>query len=542
MKKIFFGLLLSMVLFMPMLPAIAQDVEGPRYGGTLVAALPDDPPTLAVWLSSSFLVRMVGPQIMEGLLDQEPDLTPKPLLAESWTVSPDGLTWTFRIRRGVKWHDGKPLTADDVVFSVNEVWLKHLSDAATRWKLFGLKAEKVDNYTVVFKLEKRNVYATHYWDSHFGPIIPKHLFEGTDIEKNPYNLKPVGTGPFRFKEYVKGSHIIFEKNPDYWQKDKQGNRLPYLDRLVFRIMPDATSRLMAMEKREVDYQSYPGFPVESAQKLKELGFKIGADPVSGLARIQRIHMNQRKPPLSSLNVRKALLHAMDRTEILQKAAYGFGVVSIGPLHQQSPAYKDFINHDVPKYEYNPEKANRLLDEAGFKRGSDGIRFKLTITINRGLSQDATVAELLRDHFQKVGIQLEIQKVDEATRLTLAAKRQFDLTMWGPSISGPSPEAVRNYWHSSLVDTPGGFLNPSGINDKEIDGFTENVGSIQDPAKRNQLCKDFQRRMVENVYELWLYDALIVSAWNPDYVGLPQKVWGHYDALSNVWWKKGKLIK
>jgi peptide/nickel transport system substrate-binding protein len=542
MRRILLGLLLSVFLFMPMIPVIAQDIEVPRYGGTLVAVLPDDPPTLALWLSSSFLTRMVGPQIMEGLLDQEPDLTPKPLLAESWTVSSDGLKWTFRLRRGVKWHDGKPFTADDVVFSVNEVWLKHLGDAVNRWKIFGLKAEKVDDLTVVFNLEKRNVYATYYWDSHFGPIIPKHLFEGTDIQKNPYNLKPVGTGPFRFKEYVKGSHISLEKNPDYWQKDERGSSLPYLDRLVFRIMPDTASRLMSMEKREVDYQSYPGFPVESAQKLKELGFRIGADPISGLARIQRIAMNQRNPPLSNLKVRKALLHAMNREEILQKAAYGFGVVSIGPLHQQSPAYKDLINHNVPKYEYSPTKANQLLDEAGYKRGSDGNRFKLTILINRSLSQDVTAAELIRDHFQKVGIQLEIQKVDFVTRAALSAKHQFDLTMWGPSISGPSPEAVRNYWHSSLINASGEFFNPSGINDKEIDWFTDNVASIQDPAKRNQLCKDFQKRMVENVYELWLYDALIVSAWNPDYVGLPQKVWGHYDALSKVWWKKGQLIK
>jgi peptide/nickel transport system substrate-binding protein len=380
MRRILLGLLLSVFLFMPMIPVIAQDIEVPRYGGTLVAVLPDDPPTLALWLSSSFLT-----QIMEGLLDQEPDLTPKPLLAESWTVSSDGLKWTFRLRRGVKWHDGKPFTADDVVFSVNEVWLKHLGDAVNRWKIFGLKAEKVDDLTVVFNLEKRNVYATYYWDSHFGPIIPKHLFEGTDIQKNPYNLKPVGTGPFRFKEYVKGSHISLEKNPDYWQKDERGSSLPYLDRLVFRIMPDTASRLMSMEKREVDYQSYPGFPVESAQKLKELGFRIGADPISGLARIQRIAMNQRNPPLSNLKVRKALLHAMNREEILQKAAYGFGVVSIGPLHQQSPAYKDLINHNVPKYEYSPTKANQLLDEAGYKRGSDGNRLEFNLRFRRWTS-------------------------------------------------------------------------------------------------------------------------------------------------------------
>jgi peptide/nickel transport system substrate-binding protein len=360
------------------------------------------------------------------------------------------------------------------------------------------------------------------------------------MEKNPFNLKPVGTGPFKIIEYIKGSHITLVKNQDYWGKDTRGNKLPYLDRVVFRIMPDTTSRLMAMEKREVDYQSYPGFPVESAQKLKESGFMIGAEPISGQARIQRVFINLRKPPLSDLTVRKALFYAINREEILKKAAYGFGVVSIGPLHQKSPAYKEIINFDVPKYEYNPDKANRLLDEAGYKRGSDGIRFKLTITINRGLSIDSSIAELMRDYFQAVGVQLDIQKVDEATRLSLGAKRQFDLTMLGGTVSGPSPDTAREWWHSSLINNPDGWTNIGGIDDKKIDLCLDNAPTTLDKVQRNQYWKEFQRLMVENVNEWWLFDTFIVTAWNPDFVGLPQKVWGHYDPLTYVWWKKGKL--
>ena len=534
MKKVILALVLLLVVFL----TVAAHAQ-PRYGGTLVCVLPDDPPTLATWLSASFLPRMVAPQIVEGLLSHEPDLTPKPLLAEAWTVSNDGLTWTFKLRKGVKWHDGKPFTADDVVFTVEEVWLKHSPDTMSRWKPIGLTATKVDDNTVVFNFNKAYAFTTNYLSSHFGPIVPKHLFEGKDVPTNPFNLKPVGTGPFKFVEYVKGSHITLSKNPDYWGKDDQGRKLPYLDRIVFRVMPDVTARLLAMEKGEVDYQSYPGFPAEAAKKLQESGLKIGAEPISGLARIQRVFPNHRNKTLSDVRVRRALYHAMNREEILKKAYYGFGKVSIGPLHQGSPLYKDLINYDVPKYEYSPEKANRLLDEAGVKKGADGSRFKLTAVLNRAQATDITIAELLRDYFKAVGVQLEIQQVDEATRQSMVAKRQFDLTMWGPITSGPSPDYVKFQWHSSMKDSPNAFANPIGLSNSRVDWILDNAGTVFDKTKQTQLWKEFQKIMVEEVAEFWLYDALILSARNPDYEGLPQMVWGHYDALSNVWWKKGK---
>ena len=206
MKKGILILVLSLIVCL----TVAGHAQ-PRYGGTLVCVLPDDPPTLATWLSSSFLPRMVAPQIVEGLLSHEPDLTPKPLLAESWTVSSDGLTWTFKLRKGVQWHDGKPFTADDVVFTVEEVWLKHSPDTMSRWKPLGLTVSKVDDHTILFNFKKAYAFTTNYLSSHFGPIVPKHLFEGKDVPTNPFNLKPIGTGPFKFAEYVKGSHITLSK-------------------------------------------------------------------------------------------------------------------------------------------------------------------------------------------------------------------------------------------------------------------------------------------------------------------------------------------
>jgi peptide/nickel transport system substrate-binding protein len=518
-------------------PSAADDK--PRYGGTLVSVLPDDPPTLATWTSASFLPRMVTPQIVEGLVSHAPDLSPKPGLATEWSVSPDGLVYTFRLREGVRWHDGVPFTADDVVFSVNEVWLKHLGAARSRWEPVGVTAEKLDDHTVRLRLKRPYVYALTYMAAYTAPIIPKHLFENGDFESNPYNERPIGTGAFKFEGYTRGSHITLVRNPDYWGRDEDGNKLPYLNRVIFRIMPDVTARTMAASKHEIDYQNFPGFPVETVEALKGMKYKVAAEQVAGIARVQRVFINGRSGPLSKVEVRKALYSAIDRETLLQKAGYGFGKVSISPLNAGSAAYSEYIVGDVNQYPFDIDRANRMLDAAGFPKGADGTRFKLRMVISRGLSSDESISELMRDTFAKVGVSLEIQKVDEATRLALVGKRDFDLSMLGGTVSGPTPDSPNYFWISSLRDVPGGWNNPSGIADPQIDAYLRQGAEELDPVKRNQIWRDFQSRMMNMAYEWYLFDVPVVSAWNPDFVGLPQKVWGHYDSFERIWWRKGK---
>lgn len=516
----------------------AQTAEEPRFGGTFISVLPDDPPTLASWISASFLPRMTTPSVVEGLVRYDEALNPIPLLAESWEVSPDGLQFTFNLRKDVKFHDGTPFDADDVVFSVKELWLKHISDARGRWSGVGLQVEKTGDHTVVFKLDRPFVYAFNYLGSHHGPIVSSELYEGTDPTTNPNNLKPIGTGPFKFVEYVKGSHIELVRNEDYWQKDEQGNQLPYLDRVVMRVIPDPTSRTLAMSKGEVDYQNYPGFPVETVETLRNAGFVVGTETIAGAAWIQRVFLNQRTGPLADVRVRRAAFHALDRDALLTKAGYGFGVVSTGPLNQLSPAYKDLVKKDLPVYGYDPEEAKRLLDEAGYPVKEDGTRFTLKFVINRSLSVDSAVADLMRDYFRTVGIQLDVSKVDEATRLAAAGKHDFDLTMLGGTISGPSPDAPSLYWLSRLRDSTDGWSNIAGINDPELDELLVKGSTALDSAERKEIWDKFQAKMVDDARELWLWDIRNVSVWSPDFGGLPLKPWGQYEPYTRIWWKKG----
>ena len=212
----------------------------PIHGGTLTWVVVREPPVLIPLTTSAGGSTEIGPNVVEGLLAFDQDLRPRPLLATAWQVSQDGLRYTFELRRGVTWHDGKPFTSADVASSISALKQVHPRGRAT----FANVAEVLtpDEHTAIIVLSKPAPYLLSALSSSESPIVPKHLYEGTDVVANPHNSAPVGTGPFVFKEFVKGSHVILDRNPNYWDKPK-----PYLDRLVVRFVPDAAARAAALE-------------------------------------------------------------------------------------------------------------------------------------------------------------------------------------------------------------------------------------------------------------------------------------------------------
>ena len=233
----------------------------PKYGDTFIVGMSSDPATLNGAISGSVNDKTVASNIFSMLFRLDYKMNPVPDLAEEWTISDDGLVYTFKLRDGVKWHDGTPFTSADVKFSMDEAYMK-LHPRTDNFNSFIESVETPDDKTVVFKLKKpygafMNALAYDVY------IIPKHLYENTDIRNNPYNIKPVGTGPFIFEEWSRGSHITLKKNPDYFQKG-----LPYLDKLVFRIIPNAASRVLALGTGEIHYLSYQALPSSAIAELK----------------------------------------------------------------------------------------------------------------------------------------------------------------------------------------------------------------------------------------------------------------------------------
>jgi len=225
--------------------AIAEtSASAQKPGGTLVQITQPEPPNLAPYISTSAPIGQVTAKVYEGLLEYGFDLKPKPSLAESWEVAPDGKTVTFKLRKDVNFHDGKPFTSADVQFTIMEVLKKvHPRGISTFRDVTAV--ETPDDYTAIFKLNNAAPYMLAALSGYESPMLPKHIFSQGDIKTHPNANSPIGTGPFKFVEWRRGELVRLDKNPNYWRKG-----LPYLDRVVVRFINDETTRTAALEKGE----------------------------------------------------------------------------------------------------------------------------------------------------------------------------------------------------------------------------------------------------------------------------------------------------
>jgi len=366
-----------------------------------------------------------------------------------------------------------------------------------------------------------------------GFVIPKHLYENTDILKNPYNLKPVGTGPFVFKEWKKGSHITLERNPSYFKKGK-----PYLDRIIIKIVPDASSRMIAFEAKEIDYLYYINLPASEVSRFKNRpGYVVSSKGHEDGPSVMLVAFNLRKAPFNNLKVRQAIAHAIDKEYIEAKADYGLGKVAIGPI----PSVTTWAhNPNVMRYEFNPKKAEQLLDEAGYPRGPDGTRFKTSIIADRGSFLYSKAAEIIRDYLGKVGINVELRLLDRSSMIDATYIRwDFDMQVHGLG-TGPDPAiAVARTYISSNI-RPVAFANCSGYSNKEVDELFALAERAATLKKRAEYYHRVQEILVKDLPYLWLSEYGLNSAWRDEFKGVHSWCARSYISLGDdVWWAKGK---
>jgi peptide/nickel transport system substrate-binding protein len=348
-------------------PFAALGQGQPRRGGTLNIVLQPEPPMLMLPINQGTTTQVAGGKIFQSLLTFDFQLKPLPSLAKSWTVSPDGLTYTFKLQENVKWHDGKPFTSADVAFST-QVFLTEVHGRARA--NFGRVAsvETPDAHTIIYKLKEPFGPFLHAFEVSSAPLVPKHIYEGTDFRKNPANDAPIGTGPFKFKEWKRGSNIELVRNENYW---KPG--LPYLDGISFRIIPDAALRAVALESGQAHASQFDAVEPFEVQRLAALPhLSMTTKGYEFVSPIMWIDINNRRGPLADKRVRQAILFALDREFILKNLFFGMGRVATGPIASTTR----FYDPNVPKYPFDPKKAEALLEEAGFKKGADGVRVKM----------------------------------------------------------------------------------------------------------------------------------------------------------------------
>jgi peptide/nickel transport system substrate-binding protein len=453
----------------------------------LVGVIEEDPPYFNAALSSIISSFVVSSPVYSALMRVDGTGKFSGDLAKSWEVSPDGMTYTFRLRHGVTWHDGTPFTSADVKFSIGEVSAKlhpyrGALNAIDRY-------ETPDDNTVVLRLKHPQGSLMISLTNFITNILPKHLWEGTEFTKNPYNLKPIGTGPFKFVEFKPGDHILLAKNERYFLPG-----LPAADEVMFRIMPDPAARVAAFENGEIDMIYSSAVPASSIERIRKMP---GA--VLRFSKLQQgayqAYINMRNPPFSDKRVRQALSYAIDRA-FIRTSVFPGGLAQnmVGPVSPSSPMYNAALK-DRP---LDPAKAEALLEEAGFKRGADGTRFSLRYVFGAADLPAAKIGDIMSRNLAAVGIKVVLRPVDRGTFIQMAfVQNEFDMVCGSFNI-GPDPDVgIERFYNShNIFNIP--FVNNSPYVNPEVDKLFDEQRVQTDVAKRKAIYDRIQEIIWEDM--------------------------------------------
>ena len=523
------ALAISIAVTMP------TQADSPKQGGTLTMLQFTNPSALSTIGTTAAATAIVNSKIFESLLEHEgADMKPVPGVAESWSVSDDELTWTFKLRKGIKFHDGHPMTSADVKYSMEDIVGKFHSRGRKLMKLVE-KVEAPDDHTVVFTLKTRVPFFLTAFQPGEAPIMPKHILGSDDyadkkaIRQSPFMKNPIGTGAFKLVEFKEGSHIVLERNADYWKEGR-----PYLDKIVYRILPDDNSRVIAMEKGEADVATYGNIPAVEIGRLAELGqIDATSKGMEAIGPVANITLNLRDQYLGNLKVRKAINLVLDRKVIADVIWHGQAQPVVTPFFPGST----FHNDNLAPYEYDPDKANQLLDEAGFERGADGIRFKLKIDFIPYGATWQRLAEYTKQQLKKIGIEGELRNLDLAGWLK-ATFTDWDFQMtatFGNGYYDPVIGIARYYVTSSILKGAS-FTNASSYSNPEVDRLFDEAANETDVAKRKEMFFRIQEIMYEELPHLQLVAMPTVTMNSKRVQGLPTNGIAPYSGYADVWIK------
>ncbi len=434
--------------------------------------------------------------MFNGLVRFKPgsmDLTMiEPDLAEKWESSPDGLTWTFYLRQGVKFHgDYGELTADDVVFSLNRAGDPNVSKFSSDYAGFE-SVEAVDTYTVRITLKNQapsllGLVANY----HGGNIVSKKAVEAMGED---FKTHPIGTGPFAFQEYRTKQNVTLVANKDYFRG------APKIDKIVYRYMPSESSRELAFFSGEIDLF----YAIREQQWVERMSQKGGiVVDVFEPGELRTLHLNTAVEPLNDIRIRKAIAHAINREELL----VFMGKSVTRPTYSVVP--NGYLGHtdDVQRYEYDLEKSKALLKEAGYP---DGLTTRAIITKITALLNPMQV---IQEQLRKAGITLELDIVDHPTFHAQIRKDLSPLVLYGAARFPIADTYLTQFYHSqSIVGTPTAVTNFSHNNvaDEEIDAARREV----DPQKQLELWKVAQQKIMDECVAVPIFELLQVWGRNP----------------------------
>ncbi|HEX7587823.1 MAG TPA: ABC transporter substrate-binding protein [Anaerolineae bacterium] len=470
----------------------------PVRGGIAVIATDSDPDQLNPGLTTSYNIGDIGSKIFNGLVWIDPNWTPQPQLAESWTISSDAMVYTFKLRSGVTWHDGQPFNSADVKYSFDEILLKlHPRTKGLAPRITSITAP--DAQTVVFTLNAPYAPFLLGLSVLDAPILPKHLYDGQgDVTKNPANLKPVGTGPFKFSEWNKGSTLKLVRNENYFEKG-----LPYLDGLVYQIIPQAANRSTALETGEVDYVVDFYFPKTDVKRMESSG-KYNSKHGQAAPAIEFMMFNTRTKALATKEARQAIAMVIDRKRIVDQAMNSIARLGYGPF---GDGFKWLLNTDAAYdklYPLNVAKAKTMLDAAGVTAGSDGSRGTLRLIVDTARAPHVTAAQIIKENLKDIGFNVDIQALERSVMIQkVFLDWDYDLTLQSFVSSGDPAIGYHRLYVTAT--TKAQFTNQTGYSNSTVDDLLNKAATAPLQKDRAVFYQNVQTILSADLPSLVLFD-------------------------------------
>jgi peptide/nickel transport system substrate-binding protein len=539
-------------------PATSAPVAsaGPARGGTVIFAMWQEPTTLAPPYINQTIAGLVAQVAVEGLTRTDTDGQYQPVLAKSVPttnnngvkISADGkkMDVTYELLSGVTWSDGHPFTSADVKFT----WENRLKDSKVVNRAGYDQIESIDtpNDTTVV-MHYKSVYAPY--PVLFGFLLAKHVAEKeADLSKSDYNQRPLGTGPFRFTEFVAGDHITAERNPNYRVKDR-----PYLDKIIFKSVPASEVAIAQLKAGEVQgmwnilESQTPDLEKETAVKLV----------VTSSPNVERVEINtaQNKdmtdptslhPVLGEIAVRKALVWATPKQQIVDKLLFGKAKPGSSGYSQGWAKYTG-----TPQDSYDPKKANDELEKAGWVKGADGIRSKggirasLTIVSTTGNKTREQIEQVLVDEYKQIGIELSIKNQPSSVFLSGSwsagdprKRGTFDLDMYATSPDIDPHNHIFTRFHSSQIPSSanGGVGNNyTRLRSPDVDKAIDEGGATLDLEKRKVAYARAVKGINDAYAVIWLYERASIDAFRTNVAGWEGNVWDNITWNAGDWYLK-----
>ena len=486
----------------------ATSTSAGQAGGTLKLGLGKDFTILDTHVTSAVSDGIFMMAVYDRLIERQPNGKLYPGLATSWTVSDDGLTWTFKLRQGVKFHDGTPFNADAVVFNFNR-----MVDPATKseYAIFELgpydSSSAVDDYTVELKMKRKYsaliAGLTTYGMGMVSPTAAKNL--GEDFAQ-----KPVGTGPFMFKEWVQKDHLTIVQNPDYnWASGRENHQgTSYLDSVTFQFIPETSTRAASLQQGQIDaagrMAASDWVKVKGDSNFTTSNIFLEGYPPAGL------FMNVTKAPTDDVNVRQAIMHAINRDEIIQVVFEGTTIPANGIISPFSWAYDP---DSASMYPFDVDKANSMLDAAGWVKNGDyrskgGQELSLIYLTFTTLTN---LAQVVQAQLKKIGVKTDIVAEDNPAQQQDAEEGKHNLvwTQW----EGVDPADLHKIFGSENI---GNGWNFSHYSNKDVDQWLNDGEAETDADKRKEIYNKVQMQVMGDAAYIPLYNVSSLWAFKKDY--------------------------